>query len=435
MAEKEHIYHACRFLDSLQEGKSAATKEKLAEVTDRLGKLFSVNVKSVDDFLAHDLGSDLPVILNAGVQANKAGLYDDDLAEAQSDPHYAPYTQVIIGRQYLSGTVEGTLENLRRKSRMLAKFKEHCPRTDLTIDNPAHPLRTAFIKTSGRWPWANQKDLPPPAAPTPPPAPQVERVEPPPPPPPAAAKAEKKEKKAAPPPPSASPVKKEIPAVITQDYAAGAMADTHFFKKMGSIDRSRDYIIIVDKSASMKLGGRWKQAEEAVKKLAISCCECDEDGITLYFFSSHSKTSKGEFPAFNKYDNIKTQKEVMKLFGEKENAPKGGTDLTKVLTDAFQPTGKPMTILLITDGVPDDIKSAENLIISTCNGLAHHEDLLMTVVQVGDDKRADEYLNELDTKLVGQGAKYDIVDVIPNKQLASLDFGQIVDFAIKSQSG
>ena len=182
------------------------------------------------------------------------------------------------------------------------------------------------------------------------------------------------------------------------------MADTHFFKKMGTADKSRDYIIIVDKSASMKLGGRWTQAEEAVKKLAVSCCECDEDGITLYFFrycarvdktntenanfllsfphffisrSSHSKTSKGEFPAYNKYENIKTPKEVMRLFGLKENTPKGGTDLTKVLQDAFQPTGKPMTILLITDGVPDDIKTAESLIISTGNALAHHEDLLV----------------------------------------------------------
>ena len=56
----------------------------------------------------------------------------------------------------------------------------------------------------------------------------------------------------------------------------------------------------------------------------------------------------------------------------------------------------------------------------------------MTVVQVGDDKRADEYLLELDTKLTSQGARYDIVDVIPNKQLASLNFSQIVDFAIKA---
>jgi hypothetical protein len=122
----------------------------------------------------------------------------------------------------------------------------------------------------------------------------------------------------------------------------------------------------------------------------------------------------------------------MKLFSLKENAPKGGTDLTRVLGDAFQPGDKPITILLITDGVPDDTKTAENLIIATGNGLNHHEDLLMTIVQVGDDKRADEYLLELQTGLTSMGAKYDIVDVIPNRKLASLDFGQVVAFATEA---
>ena len=327
-------------------------------------------------------------------------------------------------------------------------FRKHCPDTDLTIDNPEHPLRTAFIKTTGRWPWADQSNkvqaAPPPVKETPPP---------PPPPPPVV--------KTAPPPP---------PAVITEDYSKTQLANTNFFKKVGQKDADRDYTIIVDKSASMKLAGRWKQAEAAVKRLAQSCCDCDSDGITLYFFSSHSKTSKGEFPAFNKYQNVASQEAVMKLFAAKENVPKvhmlrhtytykhtyscthtlaylwicfyinlliftyvfqGGTDLTKVLKDAFVPTEKASTILIITDGKPDDINTTEKLIIETTKKLKHEEDLLVTIVQVGNDDKADEYLNELDNKLVPMGAKYDIVDIIPNAKLSTLDFAMVVDLAMK----
>lgn len=413
-SDKEQIYAITRYLEGLSEGQSANAKATIAELNTKLSSIFGTDNKSVDNFLALDYGSDLADILKAGVSRLNAGLYESDLAEAQADPHYAPYTQVILGRQYLSGTIDGTYENLRRKSRMLAKYRKHCPKTNLTIDNPEHPLRTAFIKTSGRWPWAdqsNQVQVAPPMKETPPP------------PPPTAAKA--------PEPPKPPPVKEAPPAKITEDYSKTQMANTNFFKKVGSKDQDRDYTIIVDKSASMKLAGRWKQAEAAVKRLAKSCCECDSDGITLYFFSSHSKTSKGEFPAFNKYENVSSEEDVMKLFAAKENVPKGGTDLTKVLKDAFIPTPKPSTILVITDGKPDDINTTEKLIIETSQSLKTPEELLVTIVQVGNDDKADEYLNELDNKLVGMGAKYDIVDIIPNAKLATMDFAMIVDLAMK----
>ena len=81
----------------------------------------------------------------------------------------------------------------------------------------------------------------------------------------------------------------------------------------------------------MKLKGRWKEAEEAVSVLCTAACECDEDGIDLYFFSSHSVTTRGETPAFLKYAGVKSGKDVMTQFGALENQPKGGTDLTRVL--------------------------------------------------------------------------------------------------------
>ena len=104
-----------------------------------------------------------------------------------------------------------------------------------------------------------------------------------------------------------------------------------FVKKLAEVDSSRDYIIIVDRSASMKLKGRWQEAEEACKVLCSQACKCDADGITLYFFSSHSKTSKGETPAFTKYENVATGEDVMKQFQSKNNEPHGFGELSFLL--------------------------------------------------------------------------------------------------------
>ena len=195
-------------------------------------------------------------------------------------------------------------------------------------------------------------------------------------------------------------------------------------------DSRRDYTIIVDRSASMKLKKRWGEAEHAVKALCAQTCKCDSDGISLYFFSSHSKTSKGENPAFLLYKNVATGEEVMKQFSNPNNQPKGGTDLTKVLRDALpaEASGKPQSILVITDGCPDDTKSAENLIINTINGLSSSDELSLTFIQVGDDTAGNSYLEELDNALKSRGAKFDVVDQVSHSAMEA-KFGKDFSFA------
>ena len=123
--DQKLVFHINKFLDFAAEGQTAATKATLEETTSKLSKIFGVSSTSVPDFLDLDYGNELPEILKAGVDELKAGQYETDLAECQSNPHYAAYASVIVSRQYLSGTVEGSVENLRRKARMVAKFKEH----------------------------------------------------------------------------------------------------------------------------------------------------------------------------------------------------------------------------------------------------------------------------------------------------------------------
>jgi len=66
-----------------------------------------------------------------------------------------------------------------------------------------------------------------------------------------------------------------------------------------------DYSIIIDKSGSMS-GQRWKDCKAAVKLLAPVVTSRDDNGITLYFFSSKFKT----------YNHVKTSEKVMELFNK-----------------------------------------------------------------------------------------------------------------------
>ena len=428
--EKEMVYSITSFLKSMQDDQSSATKDALAEVTKKLENMFGVDTSSVDEFIANDLGNDLGDVINAGIAKKKAGLYDADLADVQQDEHFAEYNNVIARREYYAGCSMESIEYLRRKSRVLAKFKEHCPRSDLEIDNPKHPLRTAFIKTEGRWPWANQK-----------PQDDVdadkerrkreddERLR-------KQREAEAKAKAEA----EAAKLKADADAAAAKAAAAKKAPETpvehlsqsNFVEKLNAIDANRDYTIIVDRSASMKLQGRWKSAEQAVKILSSAACKCDDDGITLYFFSSHSKTSKGEFPAFHKFENVKTQEDVMKLFSDPKIGPKGGTDLTRVLKDACSveaSKSKAQSILVITDGSPDDQKSSEELIVEISKACDNDSQLNITMVQVGNDEKADKYLDTLDTKLGPMGAKFDIVDCLPFKKIEGMDFGELMKCA------
>ncbi|HEY9702214.1 MAG TPA: VWA domain-containing protein, partial [Allocoleopsis sp.] len=126
-----------------------------------------------------------------------------------------------------------------------------------------------------------------------------------------------------------------------------------------SVLENRDYTLIIDKSGSMSTpdqpGGksRWDTAQESTLALARKCEQYDPDGITLYLFSGR----------FKRFENV-TSAKVNEIF--MENDPSGSTDLAGVLKDALdryfksksQGTAKANgeTILVVTDGEPDDRK-------------------------------------------------------------------------------
>lgn len=193
----------------------------------------------------------------------------------------------------------------------------------------------------------------------------------------------------------------------------------------------RDYTLILDKSGSMstkdQAGGRsrWHAARESAIALAAKCEELDPDGLTLYVFGSR----------FKRYENV-TSGRIARVFDE--NEPSGGTDLAAVLKHAFaahfercgRGKGRPETILVVTDGEPDDASAVIKAIVDASRRIERDEELAVSLVQVGSDANARRFLQLLDDELVPAGAKFDIVDTVTLDEMEDMSLTEVLLGAI-----
>ncbi|MBE9052099.1 VWA domain-containing protein [Nostocales cyanobacterium LEGE 11386] len=195
----------------------------------------------------------------------------------------------------------------------------------------------------------------------------------------------------------------------------------------------RDYTLIIDKSGSMstpdQVGGRsrWEIAQESTLALARKCEQFDPDGITVYVFSGR----------FKRYDDV-TSAKVAQIF--LENDPAGTTNLAGVLQDALnnyfqrKAAGKTKTngetILVVTDGEPDDRRAVFEVVIQATRQMERDEELGISLIQVGSDPQATKFLKALDDQLQGVGAKFDICDTVTLDDLEDMSLADVLMNAI-----
>ncbi len=191
---------------------------------------------------------------------------------------------------------------------------------------------------------------------------------------------------------------------------------------------NRDYTIIIDKSGSMNTNdcngrSRWLAAEESTVGLAHKVATLDPDGLTVYFFNG----------GFKRHDNVGPEK-VSQVF--KEHEPNGSTNLAAVLHDVFanwrsrKGDGKLKggdTVLVITDGTPDDKAAAAKEIVAVSKLMDSDAELAVSFLQIGRDTGAQQFLKGLDDDLTSQGAKFDLVDA---KTFEELESGSLTDALI-----
>lgn len=197
--------------------------------------------------------------------------------------------------------------------------------------------------------------------------------------------------------------------------------------------KNRDYTLILDKSGSMSATdpgqpqNRWEMAEESTLALARKCEKFDPDGITVYTFSSR----------FKRYEEV-TSGKVEQLF--LENDPVGSTNLAAVLADALnnyftrkaagqtKPNGE--TILIVTDGEPNDRRAVMEVIIGATQKIERDEELALSFIQVGNDPTAKRFLAALDDQLREVGAKFDICDTVTMDDMAEMSLVEVLMGAI-----
>lgn len=197
--------------------------------------------------------------------------------------------------------------------------------------------------------------------------------------------------------------------------------------------KNRNYTLMLDKSGSMSIcdqpGGktRWESAQESTLALASKCEQFDPDGLAVYVFSDR----------FQRYDNVTSHK-VAEVF--QQNIPGGNTNLVAALQHAInnyfqrkakgqaKPEGE--TILVVTDGVPDNRMAVVEVIVNTTQKIERDEELAISFIQVGSDSIATRFFKGLDEQLQGIGAKFDICDTVTLEEMEDMTLAEVLLNAI-----
>jgi len=172
-----------------------------------------------------------------------------------------------------------------------------------------------------------------------------------------------------------------------------------------------EVVILVDDSASM-YGPLWADAREALAGVADLAAEYGSDGVDVYFLNdTHSGMA------------MKDSQSVKKLFDSV--IPEGQTPTGQKLEEIMNKyiphienrtfPNKPLTIIVITDGVPTD--DPKEVIINAARRLDSNqvpENMLgIQFAQIGDDLDATEALDELDSGIAAINGIRDMVDTTP----------------------
>lgn len=186
--------------------------------------------------------------------------------------------------------------------------------------------------------------------------------------------------------------------------------------------RNYNIYLLIDKSGSMTKSGhhnltRWQEAQETTLALAFKAAQFDSDGITVIPFAR----------SFQVYDGVTAEK-VTQIFTEHE--PNGGTATDLVLSHVFNAyatakaagTAKPIIVVVVTDGQPDDAEAVKKVIRDFAatladNGEGDTDEAGILFLQVGNDAQATAFLRDLDDNL---NAKFDIVDTKTVDQLEGM---------------
>ncbi|KAG8215207.1 hypothetical protein J3R82DRAFT_8748 [Butyriboletus roseoflavus] len=174
-------------------------------------------------------------------------------------------------------------------------------------------------------------------------------------------------------------------------------------------------VIVIDDSMSMQEGNLWEQTREALAGIVDIANKYESKGTDIHFMHGDDYAP-----------NMQSRAEVVALFNrvmpEGEDTPTGAK-LGQIinhylpLVEREGSTHEPITVLVITDGLPTDQADLERIIVDTAHRLDRHHvkrDMFgIQFVQIGTDPAASELLHTLDDHLVNRYKIRDLVDSTP----------------------
>jgi hypothetical protein len=175
--------------------------------------------------------------------------------------------------------------------------------------------------------------------------------------------------------------------------------------------RNYDTVFLIDDSSSM-WGTKWEQTRDALKEIVPICTSYDKDGVDICFLNY------GE-----ELNGVRSAKEVMAIFdkvkplGTTPTGQKLGGLLRKYINRFSSDRSlKPMNIICITDGEPDNPTHLRSEILWCAQRLdwmdAPARQVGVQFFQVGDDRNAEEALEALDNGLAEAHDVRDMIDTV-----------------------
>ncbi|KAF8338867.1 uncharacterized protein EI90DRAFT_3144184 [Cantharellus anzutake] len=210
-----------------------------------------------------------------------------------------------------------------------------------------------------------------------------------------------------------------------------------------------DTILIIDDSTSDPLNphseDRWNMAKEALSGLFEIASRYDTDGVDIHFLNSKKvgKNVRGAREVHRLFDTVKPrgitpigQKLEKLLLSYLAQIERAHDEDRRLLSEGKEGHNleaiKPVNFIVLTDGAATD--DPESVIVSAARRLDARNFPLSQVgiqfVQIGSDRSATRFLQELDDELTTTHHIRDMVDTTPyspkNGQLSTRDIIKIL---------
>lgn len=239
--------------------------------------------------------------------------------------------------------------------------------------------------------------------------------------------------------PAAPSFTQNFPSNVSQPLSGSLLAPMEVARLRG-----RQVSIVMDRSGSMKTEdcslpmtfgnfaprsmSRWDWCLNQTVDLSRQTAQVLPQGLTLVFFSGNDSV----------YHNVRADM-IPALF--RQNSPDGGTNLVGAmkhqLDDYFRSVSmgnsQPLVIAVVTDGDPDNPRALKDLIINATQKMTSPDQISISFLQVGNDSKGGNLLEELDNELTAKGASYDVVTVSPFRQVMAHGLARSLVAAVHSR--